>query len=270
MIDKELPEIINKIVKGNTFTNRYYFNGDNECFIEINSENKKSLVNDIVEKRNFSNGYKVIKLWNGLYSYKREKDDFLMPYKFTIATDFNKYGFAMVVKNGNLTWINDNFEMLVAINNDGKPLFKFVNIDELKNFNKLFSIVEISNFNDGDVPLSKIVLQQKYNKFQCSSYKTSYLNIDGTIKKFYKYDGSKLSESYTNYFDGRISDELNFTNGYSIIDEKLIFSKGYYIDSKDIIKCIVDVMNNDIISKIEEKAVSNELKKIAKVQKLKK
>ena len=41
-----------------------------------------------------------------------EKDNILLPYRYDIATDFNEYGFAMIGKNGKVSWIDKKFNYL--------------------------------------------------------------------------------------------------------------------------------------------------------------
>lgn len=60
----------------------------------------------------FINGFKVVQTANGEFAYIRESDGLLLPYRYDIATRFNQYGFAMVAKDGDATWINTSFQYL--------------------------------------------------------------------------------------------------------------------------------------------------------------
>ncbi len=64
------------------------------------------------ESRNFKKGYKVVQMASREYAYLEKKSGLLLKEPYDIATDFNKYGFAMVAKAGNVTWINQEFKFL--------------------------------------------------------------------------------------------------------------------------------------------------------------
>ena len=66
----------------------------------------------IDSNENFVNGFKVVKTANGEYAYIRESDNSLLPFRYDIAFDFNEFGFAIVGKDGSVSWINKDFKYL--------------------------------------------------------------------------------------------------------------------------------------------------------------
>lgn len=66
---------------------------------------------EIIEEREFINGFKVVRFKNGEFGYIRESDNKLMPYRFDVATDFNSYGLALVGKNCKVNYIDENFQV---------------------------------------------------------------------------------------------------------------------------------------------------------------
>ena len=81
-------------------------NTPNETNIHIKSE---KIIDDSNE---FVNGFKVVQTENGEYAYVRESDNVLLPFRYDVAFDFNQYGFAIVGKDGSVSWIDTTFKYL--------------------------------------------------------------------------------------------------------------------------------------------------------------
>ena len=135
---------------------------------------------DIIDdSREFVNGFKLVQTANMEYAYVKEEDSTLLPFRYDIATDFNEYGYAMVGKDGKVSWIDKNFKYL---NNK----YEMVKEDSSK-FNGFLSV---SDFSKGEHPLSKVCsCSYDWNK------KTSYFGVDGKIKEFSRYDGKIIRDN---------------------------------------------------------------------------
>ena len=133
----------------------------------------------IDDSRDFVNGYKVVQTANKEYAYVKEEGNTLLPFRYDIATDFNEYGYAMVGKDGKVSWIDKNFKYL-------NSKYEMVNEDSSK-FNGFLSV---SDFSKGEHPLSKVCsCSYDWNK------KTSYFGVDGKIKEFSRYDGKIIRDN---------------------------------------------------------------------------
>ncbi|MBR3210145.1 MAG: hypothetical protein IKF82_07790 [Bacilli bacterium] len=73
---------------------------------------REEKTDEIIEEDEFVNGYKLVRFANGEFGYIREYHRSLLPYRFDVATRFNKYGLAMVGKNGTVSYITDEFKYL--------------------------------------------------------------------------------------------------------------------------------------------------------------
>ena len=113
-------------------------------FFKLPFEEKISLGNNIIEAKPFINGYSIVKLDNHVYGYMRETDKVLLPYRYHIATNFNKYGYALVAMNGRVSWINKKFEYIA---NNGYMHFGNSNFN---GFDKVYI------FNEDASPISRI------------------------------------------------------------------------------------------------------------------
>ena len=177
---------------------------------------------DIIDdSRDFVNGYKVVQTANKEYAYVREEDNKLLPYRYDIATDFNEYGYAMVGKDGKVSWVDKNFKYL-------NSKYEMVKEDSSK-FNGFLSV---SDFSKGENPLSKV----------CScdydwDRKTSYFGVDGKIKEFARYDGEIIRDGNSIKKFSYYSEDFN-DKGYATVnnDWLILLSSGYSLSTKDLTK----------------------------------
>lgn len=196
----------------------------------------------IFESKEFVNGFKVVQTANKEYAYIREEDNTLLPYRYDVATQFNEYGYAMVGKNGKVSWINKNFEYL---NVNGEMTLKDNN--DYVNFN---GFVRINNFSKGEIPLSKV---------SCDGYNLAvkYFGTDGKFKKFYEYDGEKVSKE--NPIDSFSYYSADFSaSGYATVNEgkAILLSTGFILSTKNLIKiCDEEGFFNSINYKIERRKI---------------
>lgn len=190
--------------------------------VELQSEwyRPKKSEKIIDDSNEFVNGFKVVQTANGEYAYVRESDNVLLPFRYDIAFDFNQYGFAIVGKDGSVSWIDTTFKYL---NLEGE----FVEEQLDKSYSIFSGWQGISEFSDGSIPLSRVYDGR-------NSYgKIAYLGIDGKFKKFYKYDG-KIHEHWS---DTIFNNGTEFNeNGYATADGKMLFARGYYCSYADLIK----------------------------------
>ena len=171
----------------------------------------------------FVNGFKCVQLSNGEYGYIRESDNVLLPYRYTFATDFDEYGFAMVAKRGKVSWINSSFKCL---NSDGEWVLD----------NEYWGWSEIHDFSQGNIPLALL------GRSRCP-LRYSYLGTDGNLKKFYRCDGTKIDEDrQTSEFD---SATYFNEKGYAISRDEILFARGYYLSCYDLIK-------HDLLAPLDE------------------
>lgn len=165
-------------------------------------------------------GFKIVYNKYGQCLFMRMKDNVTMPYIFDFATNFNKYGLAMVAKDGKVTWINKKFQYF----NDKQGTS---NLTEKYRINGWASI---DAFSGGDTKLSRC-----QNSFEKPS--TSFLGTDFQAKTFYEYDGSGINEDeYCNSLDGVYS---NFNEkGYATsgTGETILSSDGYYTSDQILIE----------------------------------
>ena len=194
---------------------------------------------DIIDgSRDFVNGFKVVQTANMEYAYVKEESNTLLPFRYDIATDFNEYGYAMVGKDGKVSWIDKNFKYL---NNK----YEMVNEDSSK-FNGFLSV---SDFSKGEHPLSKVC--------SCGSdwnRKTSYFCVDGKIKEFSRYDGEIIRDSDSIKNFSYYSEDFN-DKGYATAnnDWLILLSSGYYLYTKDLIRICEEKGFLDTISSRVEK-----------------
>ncbi len=79
---------------------------------------------EIIYEDDFIHGYKLVRFANGEFGYIKEYRRKLLPYRFDIATSFDKYGIALVAKNGTVGYITDDFKYL-------KPQLRWDEYNEL-------------------------------------------------------------------------------------------------------------------------------------------
>ncbi len=199
---------------------------------------------DIIDNtRDFVNGFKVVQTADKKFAYIRESDGSLLSYRYDIASDFNKYGYAMVGKDASVSWIDKEFRYFNAKEE------KFLN--EEQNDSDIFNgYLSIADFSKGVNPLSRVCHFGNNNL-------VSYFGIDGKIKEFYEFNGENIRENYPNktfsYYTTGFNDK-----GYAISNngELILLSSGYYISTKDLIrlndeKGFLDPINNEI-EKLEQ------------------
>lgn len=175
--------------------------------------------NEIIESNSgFVNGFKVVKTANGEYAYIRESDGILLPYRYDIASDFNQYGFAMVAKDGNATWINKSFQCL---SKNGKMVEEDME-GKYSKYRKFEGFQQVYNFSTGAYPLSRVYEGRdgRANSF--------YFSPEGKRKEFYKFDGS-----FNHFFPISTFGNTDFKDKDYIISENgIIFAKGYFCSLK--------------------------------------
>lgn len=91
------------------------------------------------DSNNFINGFKVVKTASEEYAYIRQSDSRLLPFRYDVASDFNEYGFAMVGKDGSVSWIDTDFRYLdvngkMVVEDLDKDYIKFNGWQEVSNF----------------------------------------------------------------------------------------------------------------------------------------
>ncbi len=177
----------------------------------------------IDDSRDFVNGYKVVQTANKEYAYVREEDNKLLPYRYDIATDFNKYGYAMVGKNARVSWIDKNFRYF----NEEEE--KFTEEQEI-GYNTFNGFLGVSDFSKVENPLSRMY-RRGYNNT------VSYLGTNGKIKEFSKYDGEIIRDDESNKYFSYYSEDFN-DKGYAKAnnDEIILLSSGYSLSTKDLTK----------------------------------
>ena len=247
---KKLPKEI-KSIKGSVYS---FVDKETERYVYILNEgtDKEVRVNvllpyysrpdisfDIIDdSRGFVNGFKVVQLDNKEYAYVKEEGNTLLPFRYDVATDFNEYGYAMVGKDGKVSWIDKNFKYL-------NSKYEMVNEDSSK-FNGFLSV---SDFSKGEHPLSKVC--------SCSSdwdKKTSYFGVDGKIIEFSRYDGEIIRDSDSIKNFSYCSEDFN-DKGYATAnnDWLILLSSGYYLYTKDLIRiCGEKGFLETLSSKIEK------------------
>lgn len=213
---------------------------------KYNKPKKLSIIS--LDNCEFINGYKVVKLVNGYYTYVREIDNMIMPYEFDIAFNFNEYGLAMVGKDASVSWINKDFKY---VNSEGELKSCNDNEKEFDGWQGIF------NFSNSDIPISRVYCgKEEYGK-------TVYLDSEGKIKKFYHYNGDIDKNIFTrDFYTG-----TDFTEkGYAKADNYILCENGSCISKDDIIKlgfekCFIDFLFD------EASYYLNELDKEKKLQK---
>ena len=230
---KKLPKEI-KSIKGSVYsfvdkgTERYAYilNEGTDKEVRVNVllpyYSRPDISFDIIDdSRDFVNGFKLVQIANMEYAYVKEEGNTLLPFRYDVATDFNEYGYAMVGKDGKVSWIDKNFKYL-------NSKYEMVNEDSSK-FNGFLSV---SDFSKGEHPLSKVCsCSYDWNK------KTSYFGVDGKIKEFSRYDGEIIRDSDSIKNFSYYSEDFN-DKGYATAnnDWLILLSSGYYLYTKDLIR----------------------------------
>ena len=211
------------------YNRSYVINEGEEDELDYYAEKEISslkITNEIVEENEeFVNGFKVVKFANGQYGYIRESDNKLLPYRYDLAFDFNEYGYAMVGRNGTVTWINKDFYYYKRGGMTEDAIYKnhsdgtyFVGWMEGRS--------KIEEFSKGSIPLSRIWVDLD----MCV-----YFGIDGKVLSFKRYGQDNNERCYENTFrygskfDGN---GLASAKGTSLAKNSgvLLFAEGFYLD----------------------------------------
>ena len=214
----------------------------------------------IVEEEDFVEGFKRVRLENGEYGYIREIDGTLLPYRFDIASDFNEYGFAMVGKGCEVAWIDKAFNYLNMLGHltPCPHGYKRISMEHgIYGYTNSFSEhgwTAIADFSDGEYPLSLML-----KKMPSGPY-TSYMTKEGSLQKFYDYDGA-IRESYHTMFgienypkDMSIEKESFDSDGTKVLATGILYARGYFCSLKNILElgengAMVHEIEKDIIEK---------------------
>ena len=181
-------------------------------------------------------GFKLVKNQHDQYMYMRTSDNVVIPCIFDVATNFNRYGLAMVAKDGQITWINKDFQY---INNTGL----LIQLTDGHVINDGWS--SISDFTTGEVKLSKC---------KSANNKVSFIDTDLARKKFKLYDGKELKEQTETSFLGfvtnfneqgyaeRLASKTPFECNYLVIS-----SEGYYMEEETLLEKAIEGKESKII-----------------------
>ncbi len=161
-------------------------------------------------------GFRLAKNKFGQFLYIRKNDNQVMPFLFDYATEFNRYGLAMVAKDGCVTWINKKFEYFDA---DGKTR------DLVEKFGPK-GWYSVSDFN-GNGP--------KFSRCQTGIDDKPYTIFLGTnfeAKEFYLYNGANIAK---NVFYTRLEGTYTDFNeeGYALQEDQsqILSTVGYFMDT---------------------------------------
>lgn len=207
---------------------KYIINEGDKDSYTINSNYHNYMSNVIIDEGSFVNGFKVVKLDNGKYSYVREKDNKLMDYYFDVALNFNEYNMAMVGKNGSVMWINSDFKYL-----DGEG-----NRVQLQNNRYVNGWQKLYEFTNDDIPLARVMDSREYY------YRVGYVDLNMKLKEFKEFNGT-INDNKTFKVFGDGSD---FENNVAILNDRVLLAKGYYISYKDLINYLKE---DDILKNLE-------------------
>lgn len=201
----------------------------------------------IDDSRDFVNGYKVVQTANKEYGYIREEDNTLLPFRYDIATDFNRYGYAMVGKNAKVSWIDKNFRYFNAEKEEFTEEYEI-------GYNSFYGFLGVSDFSKGEYPLSKIYRHEYGDTVK-------YLGTDGKIKEFYNFDGNIIRNDKPNKNFSYYSENFN-DKGYAKANkgEFILLSSGYCLSIKDLIRFCEEkgFLDNIILDTISSRIVKQE------------
>lgn len=257
---QDLPKKINSISAGTVIghpdfrATGYTFNEgeETEKFVSVHLPrfDRPTVSNKIVDDTNdFINGFKVVQTANGEYGYVRESDNILLPYRYDVASNFNQYGFAMVGKDGSVSWIDKSFKYLNPF------CYDMVEENLDKSYIEFKGFGEISNFSKGDIPLSRV-----YNGRNTYGI-TAYFGINGQIQTFCEYNGEIDDLHPVRLFnEGTDFDKT----GYAMADGYMLFANGYYLSYEGLIKLCKEKGFINIICEDAEKCLEKEKGRILK------
>ena len=198
----------------------------------------------IKSSQKFVNGYKIVQTENGEYGYIDEENNELLPYRYDLALDFNQYGYAIVGKDGNVTWINKKFEHLNII---GKMVKDY---STEKSWTKTDGWLKVSEFSKGNMPLSRVYDNKtKYGEL------VAYFNTSGELQEFYHYDNPNDDDFPKTYFiHGTSFDESDTATA----ENYLLLARGYFMTYSELVNfCkqngITNIINENINKKLLKK-----------------
>lgn len=255
-----LPKINSIICRSAILVDREH---KRNIFYEINQDEKDSMSihvmlssfgrpktsTEIIDNSNdFINGFKVVQTSNGEYAFIRQSDLQLLPFRYDVASDFNEYGFAMVGKEGSVSWIDTSFRYL-DLNGD------MVEEELDKGYARFNGWQGISSFSEGSIPLSQVYDgRNTYGR-------VSYFGIDGKFKEFYQYNG-EIDDffSLSSFGQGTIFDK----NGHAMADGNMLFARGYYLSYIDLIEICEQKGFISVISEDADKCFDKETGRVLK------
>ncbi len=181
----------------------------------------------------FVNGFKVVRLDNGKYSYVRESDNQLVPFKYDFACDFNEYGMAMVAKGGYVTWINTDFEVSIS---------GLLNMYEDKSDINFVGWHKITEFSNGKTPLSIMEFRnvKRYGKYVLDKSYALAFRTSGKALKFFNAEKPGESKYQFTSIDPFNNNEqtVAYDGNGDTRDCYVIQSDGLYISAEKFIELI--------------------------------
>lgn len=186
----------------------------------LNKRPEKS--SEIVEEsENFVNGFKVVKISNGEYAYVRESDNLLLPYRYDVVSNFNDYGFAVVGRDGYVSWIDKNFNYF---SRNGEMI---IDITDDYYYHGLVGWDKLSNFSSGNIPLSRLYY-----------IASSYFGIDKKRKEFRVFDENMREIGKEKSF---VDDQPIFNEkGYAVGKNIVLFDNGVCISKDNFINFAIE------------------------------
>lgn len=103
-------------VDNNSILNVFYYKDETGKYVEyrtrdlVREEEEKIEVVSVGEE---VNGFRRVMFSNGKVGFQ-DREGNVLQYRFSIASDFNEYGFAMIGTSDGVTWINREFKKLTS------------------------------------------------------------------------------------------------------------------------------------------------------------
>lgn len=242
-----------------TFTNLYNRHGKSKTIIE--------------DPGKFTNGFKVVRLSDGLFAYIREDDGVLIEGRYCIASEFNDKGYAMVGKQNGVSFIDKNFNVLCTssipdcCNGPWYDPPSFRSLDQGESIDR-FSDKVTEDFN-ALFPKTIIASSNEFLIGQAFIFNSiAFIGSDGKLKQFKSFTGNGgIIEKWTSKDKGSLAqfkeksiDEkgtcfLDMSNSNSSeLDSVVLFAPGYYLTFKDIHDLLV-TSENDFYNSVYQSLV---------------
>lgn len=215
-----------------------------DALVDATQKTKEEDSKKITEMpKDFINGFKVIRFGNGEYGYMRE-DGTIVPHRFDIAGNFNEYGFAMVAKDGRVTWINREFRFLFLSTRLDEDTGLYVHEMTAREMVTSRSYNSIEDFMGEESPISSI---QYYHDGHSTYF---FLNTSGEIQKFFPYKDTKEPECSPRDYCTMFSKKPTFDkHGVALVDNIVLFANGRYIS----VSFLIDILKNlGLLDQIDE------------------